>query len=123
MLDETNSEDDVINVEEDEIFATQEEQPQINTDEILDKAKSAFDEKRYEESFSLLTEFFEYAIDRQDEALYLQGQLLEADSSIKDIKGAVQAYELLTKNYPSSIYWNDANKRIKYLRRFYYLSN
>ena len=27
------------------------------------------------------------------------------------------------KNYPSSIYWNDANKRIKYLRRFYYLSN
>lgn len=123
LLDETNSEDEVINVEEDEIFASQEEQPQINTDEILEKAKSAFDEKQYEESFNLLTEFFEYAIDRQDEALYLQGQLLEADSSIKDIKGAVQAYELLTKNYPSSIYWNDANKRIKYLRRFYYLSN
>ena len=123
LLDETNSEDEVINVEEDEIFASQEEQPQINTDEILEKAKSAFEDKQYEESFNLLTEFFEYAIDRQDEALYLQGQLLEADSSIKDIKGAVQAYELLTKNYPSSIYWNDANKRIKYLRRFYYLSN
>lgn len=123
LLDETNSEDEVINVEEDEIFASQEEQPQINTDEILEKAKSAFEDKQYEESFNLLTEFFEYAIDRQDEALYLQGQLLESDSSIKDIKGAVQAYELLVKNYPSSIYWNDANKRIKYLRRFYYLSN
>lgn len=123
LLDETNSEDDVINVEEDEIFAVQEQQPQINTDEILENAKSAFDDKRYEESFTLLTEFFEYAIDRQDEALYLQGQLLESDSSIKDIKGAVQAYELLVKNYPSSIYWNDASKRIKYLRRFYYLSN
>ena len=123
MLDETNSEDDVINVEEDEVFAAQEQQPQINTDKILENAKSAFEQKQYEESFTLLTEFFEYAIDRQDEALYLQGQLLESDSSIKDIKGAVQAYELLVKNYPSSIYWNDASKRIKYLRRFYYLSN
>ena len=123
LLDETNSEDDVINVEEDEVFAVQEQQPQINTDEILENAKSAFEQKQYEESFTLLTEFFEYAIDRQDEALYLQGQLLESDSSIKDIKGAVQAYELLVKNYPSSIYWNDASKRIKYLRRFYYLSN
>ena len=123
LLDETNSEDEVINIEEDDAFAVHEQQPQINTDEILEKAKAAFDEKQYEESFNLLTEFFEYAIDRQDEALYLQGQLLESDSSIKDIKGAVQAYELLTKNYPSSIYWNDANKRIKYLKRFYYLSN
>ena len=124
LVDEDNTEDDVINVEDDEVYASQgQDQPQINTDEILEKAKAAFDVKSFEESFTLLTEFFEYAIDRQDEALYLQGQLLESDSSVKDIKGAVQAYELLVKNYPSSIYWNDANKRIKYLKRFYYLSN
>ncbi|MBO4857502.1 MAG: hypothetical protein J5527_03205 [Treponema sp.] len=122
--DDISVEDEVINIEEDELYAEQNQsQLQINTDEILENAKAAFESGDYEKSFTLLTEFFEYAIDRQDEALYLQGQLLEADSAIKDVKGAIQAYELLVKNYPSSEHWNDANKRIKYLRRFYYLSN
>lgn len=96
---------------------------QINTDELLDNAIKLYQEGLYSEANDLLTEFFEYAINRQDEALFLQGQLLETDSPLKDIKSAIQTYELLIKNYPASIYWNDANKRIKYLRKFYYLSN
>lgn len=109
-----------IDIEEDESFANQ---VHINTDELLDKAQNAFIERNFEESYNYLSEFFEYAIDRQDEALFLQGQLLETDSKIKDIKGSIQAYELLIKNYPASSYWNDANKRIKYLKKFYYFSN
>lgn len=113
--------DDIcIDIEEDEIFTNQ---IQVDTDELLDKAQNAFIERNFAESYNYLSDFFEYAIDRQDEALFLQGQLLETDSEIKDIKGAIQAYELLVKNYPSSSYWNDANKRIKYLKKFYYFSN
>ena len=95
----------------------------INTDELLEAAQNLYTEEKYSEANDLLVDFFEYSADRIDEALYLQGQILEADSEIKNIKAAIQNYEALIKNYPSSIYWNDANKRIKYLRKFYYISN
>ena len=79
--------------------------------------------EKYQEANLLLSEFFEYSTDRIDEGLFLQGQIYEAESPVKDIKKSIENYEALIKNYPSSEYWNDANKRIKYLRRFYYLSN
>lgn len=112
-------EDDLIVVEEDTYTAVQ----NIDTDELLDQAQILFNEKQYAEANKLLVDFFEYSFTRIDEALYLQGQILEADSEIKDVKTAIQSYEALVKNYPASTYWNDANKRIKYLRKFYYISN
>ena len=66
-----------------------------------------------------LNQFFEYSTDNRDEALYLKGQILEAKSDVRDIKGAIDAYTTLTKNYPASKFWDSANKRIIYLKRFY----
>lgn len=54
-----------------------------------------------------------------DEGLFLKGKILEAKSEIRDIKGAIDAYSTITKEYPASSYWEDANKRIIYLKRFY----
>ena len=63
--------------------------------------------------------FFEKAVSKIDEGLFLQGQILESKSNVQNIKGAIDSYELIVKNYPSSPYWAQANKRTIFLRRFY----
>ena len=117
--------DDVISIDED--YSNYSEETTllnaIDTDSLLENAKNLYNEKKYQEANVLLADFFEYSTNRIDEALFLQGQIYESDSPVKDIKKSIENYEALIKNYPASEYWNDANKRIKYLRRFYYLSN
>ncbi len=117
--------DDVISIDEDYSEYSQENNQQnaIDTNSLLENAIILYNDKKYQEANLLLSEFFEYSTDRIDEGLFLQGQIYEAESPVKDIKKSIENYEALIKNYPSSEYWNDANKRIKYLRRFYYLSN
>lgn len=117
--------DDVISIDEDYSEYSQENNLQnaIDTNSLLENAIILYNDKKYQEANLLLSEFFEYSTDRIDEGLFLQGQIYEAESPVRDIKKSIENYEALIKNYPSSEYWNDANKRIKYLRRFYYLSN
>ena len=86
---------------------------------LLKDAQVLYNEKEYAAALAKLNQFFEYATDNRDEALYLKGQILEAKSAIRDIKGSIDAYTSLTKNYPASKYWDSANKRIIYLKRFY----
>ena len=86
---------------------------------LLKEAQLLYNEKEYAAALNKLNQFFEYSTDNRDEALYLKGQILEAKSNIRDIKGAIEAYTSLTKNYPASKYWDSANKRIIYLKRFY----
>jgi tetratricopeptide (TPR) repeat protein len=90
-----------------------------STDSLLKEAQVLYNEKEYASALKKINQFFEYSTDNRDEALYLKGQILEAKSDVRDIKGALDAYTTLTKNYPASKYWDDANKRIIYLKRFY----
>ena len=86
---------------------------------LLKEAQLLYNEREYKSALSKLTQFFELSTDNRDEALYLKGQILEEKSEVRDIKGAIDAYSTLTKNYPASKYWDSANKRIIYLKRFY----
>ncbi len=86
---------------------------------LLQEAQVLYNEKEYSAALKKLNQFFEYSTDKRDEALYLKGQILEAKSDVRDIKGAIDAYTTLTKNYPASNLWDSANKRIIYLKRFY----
>ncbi len=86
---------------------------------LLQEAQLLYNEKEYAAALAKLNQFFEYSTDNRDEALYLKGQILEAKSEVRDIKGAMDAYTSLTKNYPASKLWDSANKRIIYLKRFY----
>ena len=61
----------------------------------------------------------QYATTNIDEGLLLKGKILEARSELQDIKGAIEVYNTLMKDYPASIHWDEANKRIIYLKRFY----
>ena len=87
--------------------------------ELLTQAQKLFDEKKYEEANLCIKAFFEKSTEKRDQGLYLQGQILEQDSPVKDIKGSINSYQNLIDNYPESKYYEQANKRIIYLKRFY----
>ncbi|MDE7228436.1 MAG: hypothetical protein K2N31_08960, partial [Treponemataceae bacterium] len=90
-----------------------------NGADLLERAKHAYADKQYENALDLVQRYLDDATEKIDEALFLQGQILEADSSVKSIRSAIDSYESLTKNYPMSALWKKANNRIIYLKRFY----
>ncbi len=89
-------------------------------DDLLEKAQKSYNAKKYGECLDYLTEFFNNAVTRLDEGLYLQGQALEAPSDYRNIKAALDTYETLVKQYPKSKKWKQANERVIYLKRFYF---
>lgn len=91
----------------------------IDLNVLLQEAQLLYNEKEYKKAKEKVELFIEISTQKQDEALFLKGQILEAKSDIQNIKNAIAAYTTLTKNYPASRYWDDANKRIIYLKRFY----
>ena len=90
-----------------------------SAEELLEKAKSLFEEKKYAESLEYCREFINSSNERLDEAYYLLGEIYETESSVKNIRNAVDAYTTVTKYYPLSKFWKKANQRNVYLRRFY----
>lgn len=96
------------------------EEDTLQADEsILEKAKELFNEKKYAQSLENTQNYINGASTRLDEAYYLLGQLYESNSSIKNIRNAVDAYDTVTKNYPLSKLWRNAKERSIYLKRFY----
>ncbi|MFC2280559.1 MAG: hypothetical protein ACFNLN_03170 [Treponema socranskii subsp. buccale] len=91
----------------------------LGESDLLEKAKSAYDEKNYARALALLDLFFARATSRIDEGLYLKGQTLEAKSALQNIKGAIGAYDELLQNWPESKQWQPARKRSIYLKRMY----
>ncbi|MBR4791650.1 MAG: hypothetical protein IK024_12225 [Treponema sp.] len=113
---------EVIEVEaEDTVIVIDEDEPEETLDlaPILEKARSGVSSKKYDDAYLALTQYLEFSTDNRDEALFLLGQVLESDSKYKDIKKAVETYQTLCDSYPASKYWDQANKRIVYLKRFY----
>ena len=92
----------------------------MGADEILDKAKESFKNKKYEETLAYLENFFTKATTKIDEGLWIQGQVFESNSSVRNIKSALDTYETIVRRFPQSINWAKANERITYLRKFYF---
>ncbi len=118
-VETTETKDDVTALSNETAAKNNEDSDSENSDMLLKTAETQYNEKQFIQANETLKKFFEFATEDRDKGLYLQGQILEAKSAIQNIKAAIQAYTTLTKNYPSSKYWNDANKRIIYLKRFY----
>ena len=98
---------------------TQPETPS-ETDAVLEKAQEAYNAGNFPEAKSLLDTFFGSAITNLDHGLFLQGRILEAYSSVQNIRGALSSYKNLLLNYPNSTYAAEAEKRAIYLERFYF---
>lgn len=118
-VETTETKDNVTALSNETAAKNNEDSDSENSDILLKTAETQYNEKQYIQANETLKKFFEFATEDRDKGLYLQGQILEAKSAIQNIKAAIQAYTTLTKNYQSSKYWNDANKRIIYLKRFY----
>ncbi len=94
----------------------------INTNpskSLLEQAKESLKNKKYELALAQIQAFLDSETKKIDEALYVQGQILEADSPVRNIKSAIDCYDALIKKYPASRWWQDANKRKIYLNRYY----
>lgn len=125
--DSTEEEDSVIVIDDDGVLlvsgeeddSDQMEEDIIDLSGLIDEAQNAIKSKKYGDAYTALSKFLEYSTDNRDEALYLMGQILESDSKFRNIKEAVNTYQALCDTYPASQYWDMANKRIIYLKRFY----
>ena len=109
--------------EEDGVIVIDEEDDvsyvEIDATDLFVKAKENFQNQNFQEALTLIIDFLELSNEKKDEALFLQGQIYESSWNGKNIKLAIESYENITKNFPSSSLWDKAKKRITYLKRFY----
>ena len=101
------------------IEKTEDKNSLTDSNTLLQEAQVLYNEKEYKLALEKINSFLDSATSKRDLGLYLQGQILEAKSEVQNIKAAIEAYSTLTKNYPASKRWDDANKRMIYLKRFY----
>lgn len=87
--------------------------------QLLADAKRLYDDKKFNDALQMLHSFFDIAESHIDEGLFLQGQILESNSEVRNIKEAIDSYGILINNWPDSRLWQEAQKRYIYLRRFY----
>ena len=85
---------------------------------MLTEAQNLYNQKKYKDSLQKVQLFLEYSPSKRDDALFLQAQLYETQSEIKDIKKAINIYNTIINNYPTSKHWDNSNKRVIYLNRF-----
>jgi outer membrane protein assembly factor BamD (BamD/ComL family) len=89
-------------------------------EEYLRRAKEAYDAGRISEGIAILDLFRQRFPAGSDEAWWLYGQLLEVPGPGRNIRGALEYYRRLIREYPQSPRYGDARKRIAYLERYYF---
>jgi tetratricopeptide (TPR) repeat protein len=84
------------------------------------RAREEYDAGRIAPALSILDQFREIYPAGSDEAWWLYGQLLEANSPSRDIRSALDYYRRLVREYPQSPRIDEARRRIAYLERYYF---
>jgi TolA-binding protein len=87
---------------------------------LLSRAREAYEAGHFPEALAALDEFRSKFPLGSDEAWWLYGQLLESSGPWRNIRGALEYYRRLIREYPQSPRCDDARKRIAYLERFYF---
>ncbi len=86
---------------------------------LLEQAKESLQAGNHQLALTQIQAYLDEEPAKPDEAYYIQGQILEADSPVKNIRNALDSYNSVVKNYPTSKFWQKANKRKIYLNKFY----
>ena len=89
-------------------------------DEYVRRARQEFDAGRVEQALAIMKTMEEQYPIGDDEALWLYGQLLEANSPERDVRRAIDCYRKLVREFPQSKRVPDAQRRIAYLERYYF---
>lgn len=87
--------------------------------DLLEEARKAYNDKKYPEALTLVRTYLSDASTRIDEGIFLEAQILEANSSVQNIKEAIKDYDTVVKNWTQSKLWKQAKDRSIYLKRFY----
>jgi hypothetical protein len=94
--------------------------PEMLPNEYVRRAKQEFDAGQVESALGILDTMKQRYPLGIDEAWWLYGQLLEANSPSRDIKLALDYYRRLVDEFPQSDRVTDAQRRIAYLERYYF---
>ncbi|MDR1803516.1 MAG: hypothetical protein LBQ94_07910 [Treponema sp.] len=88
--------------------------------EYVRRARAEFDAGRIEPALGILDSFRQNYPGGTDDAWWLYGQLLEANSPSRDIRMSLEYYRRLVNEFPFSDLVEDARNRIAYLERYYF---
>ena len=86
---------------------------------IIDEVSKEISNGNAKRALERLDDFFEVASTNMDEAYFLRGKAYELNTEQKNIKMALAAYKFLTKTFPDSPFWNEADARIRYIEKFF----
>jgi tetratricopeptide (TPR) repeat protein len=100
--------------------STREETAPDTAESYLVKAQEAYNAGRIPDALDMLGRFAAAYPGGSDEAYWLYGQALEANSPSRDVKRALDYYRRLVREYPHSGRYDAARRRIAYLQRFYF---
>ncbi|AEF86893.1 putative lipoprotein [Treponema primitia ZAS-2] len=88
-------------------------------EEYLRRARAESEAGRIPQALNILDQFRSKFPLGSDEAWWLYAQLYEAPGSERDIRAALDYYRRLVNEYPQSLRYADAKRRIAYLERYY----
>ena len=94
-------------------------QAAVTSEELLVSAKASYDSGKFESALEQAQGCLDLGSTKEDEVLYLLGQIYESESSVKNIRSSIDSYDTLVRNFPASPLWQKANQRSIYLKRFY----
>ncbi|MGP1415762.1 MAG: hypothetical protein ACTTJ6_07570 [Treponema sp.] len=86
---------------------------------ILDEVSKDISNGNAKAALEGLDNFFAVASTNMDEAYFLRGKAYELNTELKNIKMALAAYKFLTKTFPDSLFWNEADARVRYIEKFF----
>jgi hypothetical protein len=89
-------------------------------DEYVRRALEEYNAGRIAQALAIMERFRQHFPEGTDEAWWLLGQLLEANSPARDIALALEYYRRLVREFPQSQRVEAARRRIAYLERFYF---
>jgi hypothetical protein len=89
--------------------------------DYLQQAREAYTNGKFSDALAALEEFREHYPLGSDEAWWLYGQTLEANSDLRDIRSSVDYYRRLLREYPQSPLCTDAHKRVAWLERYFFI--
>jgi hypothetical protein len=89
-------------------------------EDYLKLAKEQYDAGNIGASLSALDQFRAAYPGGSDEAYWLYAQALEANGPNRDIRLALDYYKRLVNEYPQSLRYDAAQRRIAYLEKFYF---
>jgi len=98
------------------------EESSVDTDTLFNAAVQLYNSQDYHALARVLGQLQSRDLSfwEQDRLLLFLGRLHDLGSPLRDEKAALGYYTRLVEEYPGSLYWEEANRRARYIRRHFF---